>query len=326
MLTTRSLAELDGTVYVAEYQTFTNSNATLRIWASEDRGRTWSTRGRPSPRAGTRTEWWPTRPPRALGRLRRHHPAVRDLPLHRRGADVDEAALEPGGGRRRRDRAPEQETSSSARTSATCPSCPRVARLTPTGGYTALARIVGPSYSIQALRGGGFVVGSAHESGGDIYPAGDNNAYLYGSPDGVSWKKLLTYARKQLCRDRAHRRVLPAPVRRARAPAGLRHPGHPGRGTSCFEADCCAAGPPASTPTLGANCPAGNRAQRPRPMHSVNVPASELTEFDLPRVCVITGQTQGSRVPSGEVQLVPALGGRADHRQPARGARSWRRC
>ncbi len=28
-------------------------------------------------------------------------------------------------------------------------------------------------------------------------------------------------------------------------------------------------------------------------MHSVNVPASELTEFDLPRVCVVTGQTQG---------------------------------
>jgi hypothetical protein len=42
---------------------------------------------------------------------------------------------------------------------------------------------------------GGYVVGAAREADGDIYPAGEVSAHVYGSADGVSWSKLLDYAR-----------------------------------------------------------------------------------------------------------------------------------
>ncbi len=179
---------------MAEYQTFTNSNATLRIWASEDRGRTWSTRATftasrhahgmvaDPARHALWVYFGDTTPQCGIYRSTDAGRTWTKL-LSNQEADVVDATVLPNG-----DLLFGQDISY-------LPELPSVARLTPTGGYTALARIVGPSYSIQALRGGGFVVGSAHEPGGDIYPAGDDNAYLYGSPDGVSWKKLLTYAR-----------------------------------------------------------------------------------------------------------------------------------
>lgn len=73
------------------------------------------------------------------------------------------------------------------------PTTPSVARLDGNGQYAILAPLAGPSYAIHALALGGYVVSSERENGGDIYPAGEVSAHLYGSSDGVAWTRLLDY-------------------------------------------------------------------------------------------------------------------------------------
>jgi hypothetical protein len=73
------------------------------------------------------------------------------------------------------------------------PTRPSVARLDAAGTYTILAPIIGPSYAIHALAQGGFVVSAERENGGDLYPPGEVSAHVYGSPDGVTWTRLLDY-------------------------------------------------------------------------------------------------------------------------------------
>jgi hypothetical protein len=51
------------------------------------------------------------------------------------------------------------------------------------------------SYSTHAISSGGLVVGTTYEVDNDVSPAGWTRGSLWGSGDGVQWKKLLDVPR-----------------------------------------------------------------------------------------------------------------------------------
>ncbi|WP_228530934.1 MULTISPECIES: sialidase family protein [Myxococcaceae] len=194
MLTPHSIAELDGTVYWAEYQTFTGEATPIRVWASTDNGATWSVRAtlnghrhahglRADP---ARSALWiyfgDTTPQGATLRSTDAGRTWTTLLTGQEGIIVDAEVLPNG------DLIFGQDISF-------LPERPAIGRLSPTGVYTVLAQLPGPSYSGHTVRSGGFVIGATREPGGDIYPPGAENAYLYGSLDGVTWEPLLSYRR-----------------------------------------------------------------------------------------------------------------------------------
>jgi hypothetical protein len=75
------------------------------------------------------------------------------------------------------------------------PDLPHIATLSSEGAYQELAGLTGPSYSSHQIGSGGFVVGATREPGGDIYPAGEVSAHVYGSADGAHWEDLLQFRR-----------------------------------------------------------------------------------------------------------------------------------
>jgi hypothetical protein len=193
-LTPHSFAELDGTVYFAEYQSFTTADTPIHIWASTNRGATWQLRATlnghrhahglradPSNHAlwiffGDTTRQSATLRSTDEGRT------WRTILTGQESIAVDAVVLPNG------DLLYGQDISS-------LPPRPGVARLSPSGSYTHLAQLSGPSYSIHALSGGGYVVGAAREPNGDIYPPGEESARLYVSPNGVTWSVAFAYRR-----------------------------------------------------------------------------------------------------------------------------------
>ena len=192
-LTPHSFGELDGTVYFIEYQVFTNAATPINLWASTDRGRSWSVRhvfqghrhghglavdhnagalwalfGDTTPQSGTyrstdggRT--WVT------------------MVTGQEGDVVDATVLNNG-------------TLLFGQDISYEPSEPHVATVTPSGDYNEGFKLSGPAYSTFAARSGALLVGAAHEVGTDVSPPGDVSAHLFGSADGVHWTELLRVA------------------------------------------------------------------------------------------------------------------------------------
>ena len=75
------------------------------------------------------------------------------------------------------------------------PDEPWVVKLGIDGALTSYLRLPGPGYAMHALPGGGYVLGVARESGGDVYPSGNVSAWVYTSADGVHWEPVLQYPR-----------------------------------------------------------------------------------------------------------------------------------
>jgi hypothetical protein len=193
-LTPHSFAELNGAVYFAEYQSFTSGDAPIRVWASTDRGVTWSVRSTHTGHRhahgiradASRGALWlffgDTTPQSATLRSTDGGRTWTTVRSGQEAIAVDGAVLPNG------DLLYGQDSSY-------LPTQPSIARLTPGGGYRKIHELTGPSYSIHALRGGGFVAGAAREPGGNIYPPGEESTRLYGSVDGERWEVLLTYRR-----------------------------------------------------------------------------------------------------------------------------------
>jgi photosystem II stability/assembly factor-like uncharacterized protein len=194
MLTPHSIAELNGTVFYAEYQSFTGQSTPIRVWASEDRGQTWSVRATLNGHRhahglradAARGALWiffgDTTPQGATLRSTDGGRTWTTLLTGQEGIAVDGEVLPNG------DLLFGQDISF-------LPERPAIARLSPTGVYTVLAPLPGPSYSGHSLRTGGYVIGATREPGGDIYPPGAESAYLYGSLDGSRWTALLSSRR-----------------------------------------------------------------------------------------------------------------------------------
>src|SRR5439155_23673676 len=68
---------------------------------------------------------------------------------------------------------------------------PTIGRIGLDGTVTHLQTLPSASYSTHAISTGGFVVGATYEYGSDVSPAGWTRGSLWGSGDGVQWKKLL---------------------------------------------------------------------------------------------------------------------------------------
>ena len=59
----------------------------------------------------------------------------------------------------------------------------------------AVSGLPGPSYSIHKLPGGGYVLGTTRETGGDVYAADDVSAHDIYSADGVHWSEWRAFPR-----------------------------------------------------------------------------------------------------------------------------------
>lgn len=194
MLTSRNIAELDGTVYLIEYQALTAQDIPLRLFASTDRGRTWQVRHTfHGHRHGHGLAADPVRhalwvffgdSPRQAGTFRSTDAghtwtSVLSGPP---GLVVDAAVLSDGGLLFGQD-------------TIYLPYRPHIVQIAPDGTYVPLAVLPGPSYSAFAPSAGGFVVGSAREPGGDVYPPGEESAHVWASFNGLDWEKLRSYQR-----------------------------------------------------------------------------------------------------------------------------------
>jgi hypothetical protein len=194
MLTPHSIAELDGTVYLLEYQAFTSGDAPIRLHASTDRGRTWQVRqtfqghrhGHGLAADPVRHALWAF-----FGDTTRQAGTFRSTDAGRtwtrvlagqEGNVVNAAVLGDG-------------SLLFGQDISYLPTRPHIVQLAPDGTYVELALLSGPAYSTYAVRGGGFVVGAAREPGGDIYPPGEVSAHVWASLDGLAWEELRHYPR-----------------------------------------------------------------------------------------------------------------------------------
>jgi hypothetical protein len=194
MLIPRNIAELNGTVFLIEYQAFTAQDVPLRLYASTDRGRTWQVRqtfyghrhGHALAVDPARNALWVFfgDSPRQAGTFRSTDGGHtwKSVVSGPAGLIVDATVLEDGSLLYGQD-------------IIYLPTRPHIAQMAPDGTYVELALLPGPAYSTFASSAGGFVVGSAREPTGDVYPPGEESAHLWGSFNKLDWEKLLSYRR-----------------------------------------------------------------------------------------------------------------------------------
>jgi hypothetical protein len=194
MLTPHSIAELDGAVYFAEYQSFTSGTTAIRLWKSLDRGQTWTVQ---QTFQGHRHAHGLVADParKALwvyfGDRNVESGAYRSTDggaswtaiVSGKKGDIIDAVVLPDG-------------------SLLCgqdisyqPGRPAVARIGLDGTVTNYVTLPSSSYSTHAIPTGGFVVGTTYEIDNDVSPAGWTRGSLWGSGDGVHWKSLLEVPR-----------------------------------------------------------------------------------------------------------------------------------
>ncbi|WP_253908883.1 WD40/YVTN/BNR-like repeat-containing protein [Corallococcus exiguus] len=189
-----SFAELGSTVFFLEYQTFTSGNTPLRLWASTDGGATWATRatfqdhrhGTALYADATRSVLWAT-----FGSSSAQAAVVRSTDGGRTwtkvmggyAANAVTGTVLSGG---------ELLLGQSTLYE---PEHPKLLRVYASGRVDALMTLPGPAYSVDALMGGGFVMGTARADVGDVQPASDLYARLFTSTDGVAWMEARRYER-----------------------------------------------------------------------------------------------------------------------------------
>jgi len=194
MLTPHSIAELDGEVYFVEYQVFTASSMPIRLWKSPDRGQTWTVQHTFEGHAHAhglaadpahKALWV------YFGDSNAQSGAYRSIDggatwtaivNGKQGNLIDAVMLADGsllGG---------QSISYQ-------PGYPTVARIGVDGSVAHRLTLPSASYSTHAISTGGFVVGTTYEVDNDVSPAGWTRGSLWGSGDGVQWKKLLDVPR-----------------------------------------------------------------------------------------------------------------------------------
>ena len=188
MLQPHNIRELHGTVFFLEYQTVLDT-APIRLWVSPDQGATWSVRyvfeGRRHGHSlvvdARRGVLWAMMGDARGGLLRSvdeghtWHSVV-EGPA---GVAVDGIVTTQG--------------LLFGTDNLYAPPLPSIDRIGADDVLHRLAPLPGPSYSIFSIPGKGYVVGTTHETGGDVYAPGDVSAHVLMSPDGVSWSEFRAF-------------------------------------------------------------------------------------------------------------------------------------
>ena len=194
LLTSRNIAELDGAVYLLEYQAFTAQDTPIRLYTSANRGRTWA------------VKWTFTghRHGHGLAADPAHHALwafFGDSPKQSsivRSTDAGNTWLRIVSGQNALVVTATVLPDGSllyAQDINWLPGRPHIVQVSPDGTYVELEQLSGAAYSTYGVRAGGFVAGVAREPLGDAYAPSETNAYVWASLDGVSWDPLLTYPR-----------------------------------------------------------------------------------------------------------------------------------
>ncbi|MFP2930797.1 exo-alpha-sialidase [Pyxidicoccus sp. 3LG] len=190
----RSFAEHGSTFYFLEYQTFTSANAPVRLWASTDGGATWAVRSTlTAHRHGyslfaepTTGALWAT-----FGSSKTQSAVLRSTDGGRNWTTIFSGYAANGvAGVVRSDGSLLLGQSTLYQ-----PEYPKLLRLFPSGRVDALLQLPGPVYSMLAVPGGGWAMGTGWASSGDIQAPGDVYARIFVSGDGVSWGEALRYER-----------------------------------------------------------------------------------------------------------------------------------
>ena len=194
LLTSRNIAELDGTVYLLEYQAFTSQNATIQLHASTDQGRSWTVRqiftghrhGHGLAVDPARHALWAffgdNIQQSAIVRTTDAGATWSTVIAGQKALVVTAAVLKDG-------------SLLYAQDINWLPGRPRIVQLSPDGTYVELESLTGAAYSTYAVRGGGFVAGVAREPLGDAYAPEEESAHVWASLDGVEWVDRLQYPR-----------------------------------------------------------------------------------------------------------------------------------
>ncbi|MFB1480224.1 exo-alpha-sialidase [Corallococcus sp. RDP092CA] len=189
-----SFAQLGSTVFFLEYQTFTSANTPLRLWASTDGGATWTARatfqdhrhGTALYADATRNVLWATfGSSSAQAAVMRSTDGGRTWTKVMAGyaANAVTGTVLSGG---------ELLLGQSTLYE---PEHPKLLRVYASGRVDALMTLPGPAYSLAALAGRGYVLGTARADVGDVQPASDVYARLFTSTDGVAWTEARRYER-----------------------------------------------------------------------------------------------------------------------------------
>jgi hypothetical protein len=190
MLQPHNIRELHGTVFFLEYQTFTDSSP-INLWVSQDQGATWRVRhvfeGRrhghglvADPVQGV---LWAMMGDLKGGLLRSEDEGMTWQPVldGPPGVAVD-AVVTPRGLLFGTD-------------NLYTPPLPAVQRVGSEDTMVHLGALPGPSYSVLEVPGGGFVMGTTRETGGDVYAPGDVSAHVLYSAEGDTWREFQAYPR-----------------------------------------------------------------------------------------------------------------------------------
>ncbi len=190
----RSFAQLGNTWFFLEYQSFTSSTVPIRLWATTDGGATWSVRSTltshrhgyglvEDPRTGAL--WALMGSSAAQAAVLRSSDGGRTWTpvLRGYGANAQPGVVHMGG------------ALLLGQSTLFEPEHPTLLSLSPDGTLSELMELPGPAYSIAAVPGGGWVMGTAWSSEGDVHANGDVYARLFISADGVTWRESRRYER-----------------------------------------------------------------------------------------------------------------------------------
>ena len=191
-LSPHSFDELDGAIYFGEYQDFQGGDTPINLWKSVDRGLTWT----------------------VVSSFRGHRhchavradPATHSLWMFFGDVDTEAALLRSTDGGVTFTTMQEGELTALSvdgvftpkgllySLDVNPPDTSGILRLAPDGTVTKLTSIPGPSYSLHALRAGGFLSGVTRETN-EFYPPDNVSAHLFGSLDGEGWAEVAQYPR-----------------------------------------------------------------------------------------------------------------------------------
>lgn len=190
----QSFTRLGSTWFFLEYQTTTSAAVPIRLWATTDSGVTWSVRSTftahrhgyvlvADPATGT---LWATMGSSAAQAavLRSTDGGQTWTSLFRGyGANAQTGVVHTGG------------ALLFGQSTLFEPEHPKLLSLSPDGTVSSLMELPGPAYSLTAVSGGGWVMGTAWSRDGDVHSAGDVSARLFVSEDGVTWQESRRYER-----------------------------------------------------------------------------------------------------------------------------------